>query len=385
MKNNRPKAVNDINEYILFENKNKEDIYCIGSIEKDRYIEVKEEQKNAIMKSIKYFDGTNDIGEINEKLKKIENIDLNINKLYNLLLEAGLLENEQVDLNKNEFERYGLKIASIPLDKLSNLFYFFSKYSRLYLIVLIFAAFFSFPLIPKMLSRLLYFNIYKTLDSSVLSLILSLFLTTASVLVHEFSHAIFSKKYGLNPNKMEIVLYLYLNPIAYIKTNGIYTLSKRKRIIVWSVGILSNLIIFFISVIIQNYTTGTVSKVFLLLVYTNLGLVVTNFIPFLPLDGYYILTTLFQLTNLRKKSFGGLKKIFKEETFKKRVIYIVYNFISIVILCYIIVVPIVQVIYNFYLAYLRNNNIFEGLNEIWMYLILAVLMVFSRIIDRKQK
>ena len=184
---------------------------------------------------------------------------------------------------------------------------------------------------------------------------------------------------------MEIVLYLYLNPIAYIKTNGIYTLSKRKRIIVWSVGILSNLIIFFISVIIQNYTTGTVSKVFLLLVYTNLGLVVTNFIPFLPLDGYYILTTLFQLTNLRKKSFGGLKKIFKEETFKKRVIYIVYNFISIVILCYIIVVPIVQVIYNFYLAYLRNNNIFEGLNEIWMYLILAVLMVFSRIIDRKQK
>lgn len=385
MKNNRPKAVNDINEYILFENKNKEDIYCIGSIEKDRYIEVKEEQKNAIMKSIKYFDGTNDIGEIYEKLKKIENIDLNINKLYNLLLEAGLLENEQVDLNKNEFERYGLKIASIPLDKLSNLFYFFSKYSRLYLIVLIFAAFFSFPLIPKMLSRLLYFNIYKTLDSSVLSLILSLFLTTASVLVHEFSHAIFSKKYGLSPNKMEIVLYLYLNPIAYIKTNGIYTLSKRKRIIVWSVGILSNLIIFFISVIIQNYTTGTVSKVFLLLAYTNLGLVVTNFIPFLPLDGYYILTTLFQLTNLRKKSFGGLKKIFKEETFKKRVIYIVYNFISIVILCYIIVVPIVQVIYNFYLAYLRNNNIFEGLNEIWMYLILAVLMVFSRIIDRKQK
>lgn len=113
-----------------------------------------------------------------------------------------------------------------------------------------------------MLSRLLYFNIYKTLDSSVLSLILSLFLTTASVLVHEFSHAIFPKKYGLNPNKMEIVLYLYLNPIAYIKTNGIYTLSKRKRIVVWSVGILPNLIIFFISVIIQNYTTGTVSKVF---------------------------------------------------------------------------------------------------------------------------
>lgn len=97
------------------------------------------------MKSIKYFDGTNDIGEINEKLKKIENIDLNINKLYNLLLEARLLENEQVDLNKNEFERYGLKTASIPLDKLSNLFYFFSKYSRLYLIVLIFAAFFHSP------------------------------------------------------------------------------------------------------------------------------------------------------------------------------------------------------------------------------------------------
>ena len=38
MKNNRSKAVNDINEYILFENKNKEYIYCIGSIDKDRYI-----------------------------------------------------------------------------------------------------------------------------------------------------------------------------------------------------------------------------------------------------------------------------------------------------------------------------------------------------------
>ncbi|RGB75944.1 metalloprotease [Anaerococcus nagyae] len=383
--NNRPKTVKDINEYILFENKDEGNIYCIGSIEKDRYIEVKEEQKNAIMKAIKYFDGTNDIEEINEKLKKVEKIDLNINKLYNLLLEAGLLENEQVDLNKNEFERYGFKIASIPLDKLSNLFYFFSKYSKLYLMVLIFAAFFSFPLIPKVLSKLLYFNIYKILDSSVLSLILSLFLTTASVLVHEFSHAIFAKKYGLNPKKMEIVLYLYLNPIAYIKTNGIYTLSKQKRILVWSVGILSNLIIFFVSVIIQNYTTGTVSQVFLLLSYTNLGLVVTNFIPFLPLDGYYILTTLFQLTNLRKKSFGGFKKILKEETFKKKAIYIVYNFISVVILCYIIIVPVVQVIYNFYLAYLRSHNIFDGLNEIWMYLVLVVLVIFSRIIVRKQK
>lgn len=383
--NNRPKTVKDINEYILFENKDEGNIYCIGSIEKDRYIEVKEEQKNAIMKAIKYFDGTNDIEEINEKLKKVEKIDLNINKLYNLLLEAGLLENEQVDLNKNEFERYGFKIASIPLDKLSNLFYFFSKYSKLYLMVLIFAAFFSFPLIPKVLPKLLYFNIYKILDSSVLSLILSLFLTTASVLVHEFSHAIFAKKYGLNPKKMEIVLYLYLNPIAYIKTNGIYTLSKQKRILVWSVGILSNLIIFFVSVIIQNYTTGTVSQVFLLLSYTNLGLVVTNFIPFLPLDGYYILTTLFQLTNLRKKSFGGFKKILKEETFKKKAIYIVYNFISVVILCYIIIVPVVQVIYNFYLAYLRSHNIFDGLNEIWMYLVLVVLVIFSRIIVRKQK
>jgi len=383
--NNRPKTVKDINEYILFENKDEGNIYCIGSIEKDRYIEVKEEQKNAIMKAIKYFDGTNDIEEINEKLKKVEKIDLNINKLYNLLLEAGLLENEQVDLNKNEFERYGFKIASIPLDKLSNLFYFFSKYSKLYLMVLVFAAFFSFPLIPKVLSKLLYFNIYKILDSSVLSLILSLFLTTASVLVHEFSHAIFAKKYGLNPKKMEIVLYLYLNPIAYIKTNGIYTLSKQKRILVWSVGILSNLIIFFVSVIIQNYTTGTVSQVFLLLSYTNLGLVVTNFIPFLPLDGYYILTTLFQLTNLRKKSFGGFKKILKEETFKKKAIYIVYNFISVVILCYIIIVPVVQVIYNFYLAYLRSHNIFDGLNEIWMYLVLVVLVIFSRIIVRKQK
>lgn len=87
-----------------------------------------------------------------------------------------------------------------------------------------------------------------------------------------------------------------------------------------------------------------------------------------------------ELERIEKYSTKNLK-----ETFKKRVIYIVYNFISIVILCYIIVVPIVQVIYNFYLAYLRNNNIFEGLNEIWMYLILAVLMVFSRIIDRKQK
>ena len=134
-----------------------------------------------------------------------------------------------------------------------------------------------------------------------------------SIGIHELAYAIVEYRYGLKPR--EIVFALYLgSPIFYVKVPGILGLSHMKRIYVWAAGIYMNFVLASLSIVLMQFSRGGLYKLLIIICTTNISLVLGNLSPLLPLDGYFILTTLIKKPNLRRESFIEFKKWF----FRKR-------------------------------------------------------------------
>ncbi|AGK96634.1 M50 family metallopeptidase [Clostridium pasteurianum] len=382
MSENKPLVVSDIKPYLLFKYDNKEDVYCIGSLEKDKYIEVNQKLKDKILNVISYFDGENTLDDIKYKLENKDKIKINVDKLYNLLNKSGLIENSNnINIEKNEYEKYGVNILTLELKKFYNFFKFLSKYINFIIFISIFIIIISIPNFILVLKQMLYLNIFKIVNSSTLSVIISISITTLSVIFHEFSHAIVATRFGLKPKKFKVSLYLYLNPIAYIIIPGIYTIERKKRIYIWLAGVYCNLLILSSSILLQKITTGVVHNIFMVTCYSNLGLMIGNLVPFLPLDGYFVLSTLLKIPNLRKKSFKSFKSFLKfnpksnSKSFKG--IYLCYFTVSVIMILYLIFSQFSQMYYNFMIGWRINNNVLDGINEIKIYVLIMMMSLYS--------
>ncbi|WP_234123414.1 zinc metalloprotease [Clostridium hydrogenum] len=380
----KPIVVSDIKSYSLFKNKNNEDIYCIGSLKKDKYIQLKKSLVDSIMVAISYFNGENTIDDIHLKLITLNNLNVDTNKLYNILNNAGFIENScNANLEKNEYEKYGINIATLKLDKSIYFFKLIAKYIKLFFIISIFVILTSINYFIPVFYKMMNLNLFKIVNSSIISLIICTVITTISVILHEISHATIATRFSLKPKSLKLTLYLYVNSMIYICIPGIYTLSRKKRVYLWLSGVYCNFVIFCISAILQNYTFGTIHNIFLVSCYSNLGLIVTNLVPFLPLDGYFILSTILKIPNLRKNSFKVLKNSSKRTTFK--VVYLVYFLISILSIFYLIISQIISIYRSFILGFNINNNIIDGLKEIKMYIFIFFIICFSKIKTLKSK
>jgi putative peptide zinc metalloprotease protein len=99
-------------------------------------------------------------------------------------------------------------------------------------------------------------------------------------------------------------------PILYLKIGGLYTLSAARRIRVWSAGIFWN-ITFASLILMARYSFplaepygATLMKVVL----ANFSIAIVNLFPFLPTDGYFILSTILKRFNVRThawREFGN--------------------------------------------------------------------------------
>lgn len=134
-----PCVVNDIRPYLLYEYKNKENKFAIGSVSRDRFIEVDESQKNSVMQAIELMDGSHSYQEIENTVRNDTGSSINAEKLYSILEKAGLLaETDSLASPRSEFETFGLKLFEAKITKLRT---FFKALSHLVIpIVLITAA-----------------------------------------------------------------------------------------------------------------------------------------------------------------------------------------------------------------------------------------------------
>lgn len=331
----------------------------------------------------KLFDGEHTIDDI-VKIYKDNHKEIDVLKLLNIAEQAGLIENtNKKEVILNEFQKYGFSIMDINIgDKLNCIFrrcaHIVSIPFCVFLVAIILIA---TVLLPKFGISIVKLNVYNLFDSVFISIIISTVITTICVLLHEMAHAIVAAHYRLIPQKVSISIYLF-TPIIYITIPGIYTLPRKQRILVHAAGIIMNAFIFSVSVMFLPFSFGTLREIMLLIAFNNLGLIVMNLVPFLPLDGYFILTNILKIPNLRRISGKKIISIIRGEK-RKLVEYIIYNIISVIFVSLVSISIVIQIIYNFSLGVNSRGGVLGGIIEIRGYLLIIIIMCISKILSSK--
>jgi len=379
-KNIRPLAVNDIEAFRLFEYKNSDDIYCIGSVEKDKYIEVKESTKDHMLTCISYFNGRLTLEEIKSKLIKDHQLSLNVEQLYELLEKSDLLVDARPDkVERGEFENRSLQLAEVDITGISN-YMKKIKLSPKYLfgITSIFVLFGLFN-IGNYLPQFTKFNMFHFTESYILSVAVVLLTMASSIMIHEFAHGIVASHYGLTPRKMVVSLYYYFSPVIYLKIPGLYTLSRGQRVKVWFAGVYTNLVIASMMSLVLPYLSGFMYQVGFMYLYMNFALIIINLFPLLPMDGYFMMVTIFKMPNLRKRSFSEFRKFLKREKNNFNGIYIIYFILASSMLGYLILTQVMMIINSFMGYYSQTHSVWSGLMGVKVYLLIFMLVIVQRV------
>lgn len=374
----KPKVINDILVYELF-NKKDSKIYCVGSREIDRYFEVRGNIKDEVLKAIEYFDGTHTLEEIYTLLREKEGLSFDIEKFYDLLQTTGLLENEKENkVEKSEYERVSLKLLEMDISKNEKIF---NKLSGIVPFIFIFTLIlipFSVFNIRSNIGSFVDIKNFKINGSYIIGAITIVAIFFISILLHEIAHGIVARKYGLIPKKLVVSLYLFISPMVYLKIPGLYTIKENERIKVWAAGIYTNLFLALLSFSLIGHLHGELFKVVFVLGYVNLMFIVMNLWPFLPLDGYFILSTLMKMPNLRKKSFKEFRKFLKGKENNLTFIYFSYFLVSVGFMAVILISQIIIVYKNFMAGYCMNHSIVNALWNVKFYLLLLALAIIYK-------
>jgi putative peptide zinc metalloprotease protein len=130
----------------------------------------------------------------------------------------------------------------------------------------------------------------------------------AAMTAHEFAHGVALKHYGGKVDEMGFLV-LYFIPAFYCNVSDAWLLKKRERIWVTLAGAYVQLIIWAAATILWRLVAEEtiLSRICLIAVAFSGIMTLLNFIPFIRLDGYYLLSDYLEIPNLQKKSYAYLK------------------------------------------------------------------------------
>lgn len=130
--------------------------------------------------------------------------------------------------------------------------------------------------------------------------------------IHEFGHGLSCKAFGGEVHEMGFLL-LCLSPAMYCNVSDAWTLpNKWKRIIISGAGIYVELMIAALATFVWWNTPGQpfVNYMALSLMFVcSVNTVVFNGNPLMRFDGYYVLSDLLEIPNLREKANRYLKRV----------------------------------------------------------------------------
>lgn len=215
----------------------------------------------------------------------------------------------------------------------------------------------------------------QSLKFSHLEYFLLYLMMLITVMLHEIGHGISCKKYGGEVKSMGIILYFF-SPCLFCDVSDIYMFNSRKKSLEVAIsGILVNYLMGTLGVITYFILRefGLNIQVLLLYYFTNIGFVIFNLIPFVKLDGYWVLSALIKVDNLMDKSIIfflntllDIKRTIKVKcSYIKKFILFLYGFIAILFRPFFWIISLSSV-YNF----LGRNNL-----SIFLGLVLGILVL----------
>jgi len=127
---------------------------------------------------------------------------------------------------------------------------------------------------------------------------------------HELAHAAVCDYYGGKPREIGTGLF-YLAPFFYCDTTDSWRLPRRARLMISVAGPLSTIVIASLLVVWSYFVpAGYGRDVLQIGAFLSYYGSLLNFSPVIETDGYYILSDLLNIPNLRDESFGYLKRLF---------------------------------------------------------------------------
>ena len=183
-------------------------------------------------------------------------------------------------------------------------------------------------------------------------------LTLVVGVIHEFGHGLTTKAHGGEVREIGGML-LYFQPALFCNTTDSYMFEKQShRLWVVFAGAWVELLIASVGAIIWLMTEpGTLVNKLSFFAFLSAGIlaVFTNLNPLIPLDGYYALSDILRLPNLREGSFGywawlakrglmGMDVAEPAATPRERRIYLIYGGIAIAYSVFFMIVGLVWLI-----------------------------------------
>ena len=128
------------------------------------------------------------------------------------------------------------------------------------------------------------------------------------LMVHELSHTIAARHFGVNVPEIGIMLYFFI-PCAYTNISGINLLKSRKeKLLILAAGNFSNLGMIGILYMALNMVNAHTAAILIGLIILNIGTVFMNGMVFLKFDGYYMLEVILDEPQLKEKTTRHLKQ-----------------------------------------------------------------------------
>lgn len=309
-----------------------EDYTCyIVKLSNEKYIRLGVDELKYLMTKLEYE---------NEKeilLPQSENVLSNDIKK---VIDNKIKEYKSYEKEKSDSGISMIKLVTINPDKFLNFFYRYSKciYSMPVFVVYIFFNIVCFFLIGNNGEKIT--NDLSNLQLDTVSIIVLYTAMILTLMLHEIGHATVCKKYGGKVTKMGVVLF-FLAPCLYCDVSDIYMFrGKKGKILVSVAGLYINSIMSLIAIFFYCTlnTSDSISSLLLLYYIANVGFIIYNLIPFVKLDGYWLLAGLLNISNLYMKSLiCALVSVFDRRLLNnikisriKRNIMSIYGFISLI-------------------------------------------------------
>ncbi len=327
-----PKVIHDISHWPYMVVKGKQ-YYCIGSKEVDRYLKIDEDNLQGILSAIEMMDGNNTIDSIQKYLLEKKKIHMDTNVLYQKLFKAGLIEGSDASTSNSEISLMGVNLINVKFKELSErkrkiysyIWNFLFVSSILIAIVAIAGIIIKQDKFVNFLNQSLVFK-----DSYLLGAIITSLVSIGVIFIHETAHAITSIRLGLQPTEFRMVLYGGISPMWMVKIRGMYTVPRKKRIAIMGAGLISNLVIILLAMSLvlwtdlSLYTNQLLSKIAL----SSYFMIIVCISPFYLSDGYFIMTQILKLSNLRIKIIRAIKNAIKNRKEKLEPVVLIYFIIS---------------------------------------------------------
>lgn len=191
---------------------------------------------------------------------------------------------------------------------------------------------------------------FEILGSSVVGFFFYYFIALAPVIaIHEMAHAVTLVHYGGQAGEIGTGLF-YFGPMFYAETTDAWSFRRRHRIMVYLAGNLSTLLIGSVLVILHLTLRipDPASHILVMVAFYCFTMSLFNFAPPFETDGYYMLSDVVNMPNLRRDSYGYLGSIIKKAlgkktktgisglTVRKKRIFILYAILSVTWIAYIV-------------------------------------------------